>query len=418
MKNIISFLLLTSAIGLSAQIPNTSFENWVTDTASFGYLTVVPNDTFDFPTPEFWTTSNSVTGNQYIGAKVLVTQSSDAQSGASAMSLKTDSMAVPVLGKLIVPGFAVNGNFTISLIDLVGNNSTLSPSLIPGAGTPETKRKSKLRAYIKYAPIPNDSLLIWAVLKKNGAVVAEAKLSYKGAASSYTLVEKDFTYFSCELPDTAVVLISSSTPDFATAFGGQTGIEAGSVLLVDSLSLIDYPAGVDFKPFANQDKTFTTQNTAKDLNVLANDNDCDGGTITLQSVGTPKHGTAVIKSGGVVTYTPANNYLGIDTFPYTITDGTNTASSLVIFSVFTTTGIENTTDAALLVYPNPAAGLVHFTSAEAVEHINVVDMQGRVVMSPAVNNNTIDITGLSKGLYVIEAKTISGSVVKKRLIKE
>ncbi len=418
MKKFLSLAFIACAVSASAQIQNTGFENWTTDTVSFGFAPVVPIDTFAVPTPENWTTSNVITGNQYIGGKLLATQSSDAQSGTSALSLKTDSIAITGFGKLIVPGFAVNGNFPISLSDLITTNSSLSPSLIPGAGAPETNRKQKLRAYIKYAPIPNDSLLIWAVLKKNNVVIAEAKLNYKAAAATYTLVEKEFTYFSCEMPDTAVILIASSTPDFATALGGQTGIEAGSVLLVDSVSLLDYPQGAAFKPIANPDKTYTTQNTPKDLDLLANDNDCDGGTVTLQSVGTAKHGTVVIKNGGVVTYTPANNYIGADTFAYVMSDGTSTASSFASMAVYTSTGIEDAGEASFAVYPNPASNIVRINCTEAITRLDIVDMQGRVVISSVNAENTIEVSELAKGLYIAEATTAKGNTIKRRFIKE
>ncbi|MBC7384053.1 MAG: tandem-95 repeat protein [Bacteroidia bacterium] len=72
-------------------------------------------------------------------------------------------------------------------------------------------------------------------------------------------------------------------------------------------------------PIALNDTVTTNINVSIVVNVTANDRDPDGNTISLSSVGLPLHGTAVI-NGNNVTYTPALNYNGTDTFSYTICD--------------------------------------------------------------------------------------------------
>ena len=63
--------------------------------------------------------------------------------------------------------------------------------------------------------------------------------------------------------------------------------------------------------------------TANAINVLANDTDPDTGTtLTITAVTQPTNGTVVITGDGTgLTYTPAANFTGPDTFTYTITDG-------------------------------------------------------------------------------------------------
>ncbi|WP_345375540.1 Ig-like domain-containing protein [Frondihabitans cladoniiphilus] len=71
----------------------------------------------------------------------------------------------------------------------------------------------------------------------------------------------------------------------------------------------------------------TSAGTARTLagsTLLANDN---GSTLTITSVGTPAHGTAVLNANGSVTYTPATNWSGPDSFSYTISDGTNSSTA-------------------------------------------------------------------------------------------
>ena len=48
--------------------------------------------------------------------------------------------------------------------------------------------------------------------------------------------------------------------------------------------------------------------------------DKSGRAVRVLSVGKPKHGTAVMNADGTVTYTPADGFAGVDSFPYTVVD--------------------------------------------------------------------------------------------------
>ena len=69
------------------------------------------------------------------------------------------------------------------------------------------------------------------------------------------------------------------------------------------------------------DAVTTPEDTAVVIPVLANDTDGDGDTLSVTGVGTPAHGSAVINPDKTITYTPAANYHGPDSFTYTIGDG-------------------------------------------------------------------------------------------------
>ena len=58
--------------------------------------------------------------------------------------------------------------------------------------------------------------------------------------------------------------------------------------------------------------------------LLANDTDVDGDTLTVTAVTSGTSGTAVLNGDGTVTYTPDANFNGADAFTYTVTDGTTT----------------------------------------------------------------------------------------------
>jgi hypothetical protein len=89
-------------------------------------------------------------------------------------------------------------------------------------------------------------------------------------------------------------------------------------------------------PVANDDAVTILQNTATNIDVLANDTD-DGlpSPLAITGVSTPLAGTASIVSGKIL-YTPNSNFLGNDVFTYTITDGgaqvTGTVRVAVCFS--------------------------------------------------------------------------------------
>ena len=105
-------------------------------------------------------------------------------------------------------------------------------------------------------------------------------------------------------------------------------------------------------PVAVDDTATTSSNTPVSISVLANDTDADHDTLSVQSVTTPAHGTAVIQ-GTQVRYTPTAGFSGNDAFSYTISDGlggTATAGVTVTVSF-----VDNSSpSAALDVTPNPA----------------------------------------------------------------
>jgi outer membrane protein OmpA-like peptidoglycan-associated protein len=74
-------------------------------------------------------------------------------------------------------------------------------------------------------------------------------------------------------------------------------------------------------PQAGDDQfTVDVDSTDNALDVLANDTDADGDTLTISSVSQPGNGQVSIGTGQVV-YTPAAGFTGTDSFTYTVEDG-------------------------------------------------------------------------------------------------
>ena len=74
-------------------------------------------------------------------------------------------------------------------------------------------------------------------------------------------------------------------------------------------------------PDANDDNIEANEEEAKTFNVLGNDNDPDGDTLTISIESTPEHGTVSVGDGGELTYTPEADFSGADSFTYSATDG-------------------------------------------------------------------------------------------------
>jgi len=103
-------------------------------------------------------------------------------------------------------------------------------------------------------------------------------------------------------------------------------------------------AAVNDAPVANNDTANTASGTPVTINVLANDTDVDNAPpaapnagLTVSAVTQPLNGTVVINSGvtpNTVTYTPAPNFSGSNTFTYTASDpGGLTATATVAVTV-------------------------------------------------------------------------------------
>ena len=93
-----------------------------------------------------------------------------------------------------------------------------------------------------------------------------------------------------------------------------------------------YVNDVNRAPIAENDTDNTQEEAAVMVPVLANDSDPDGDTISIVSVTTPEHGQAVI-NGNMIDYTPEENFVGTDSFRYTISDGPYEDSATVTITV-------------------------------------------------------------------------------------
>jgi len=86
----------------------------------------------------------------------------------------------------------------------------------------------------------------------------------------------------------------------------------------------------------------TTDNV---LDVLDNDSDLDGDSISIESVTDPLHGSATVSGDSLgVTYTPDTDYTGTDSFTYKVTDGSVTSTATVNITVSASNNVPTIND--------------------------------------------------------------------------
>ncbi len=83
---------------------------------------------------------------------------------------------------------------------------------------------------------------------------------------------------------------------------------------------------VNDTPLANADQATLDEDSSLTLAVLANDSDIDGSLQGVVIVAQPESGSVVVGSDGQVTYTPAANFNGVDSFSYQAVDNEGAVS--------------------------------------------------------------------------------------------
>jgi VCBS repeat-containing protein len=87
-------------------------------------------------------------------------------------------------------------------------------------------------------------------------------------------------------------------------------------------------------PVAADDSYTTTEDTPFTIaapGILANDSDADGDPLQAILVSGPAHGTVALNANGALTYAPAANFNGTDSFTYKANDGTANSNVATVF---------------------------------------------------------------------------------------
>ncbi|SVD18370.1 uncharacterized protein METZ01_LOCUS371224, partial [marine metagenome] len=149
------------------------------------------------------------------------------------------------------------------------------------------------------------------------------------------------TYTATLSNDSALPLWLSFNADTQTFSGTPTNSNVGEIIIKVSasdsnesvsnsftLTIVD----VNNAPSVNSDTASTDEDIAVNIDVLSNDDDPDGDTLTVTAA-TAANGAVVINSDNTLSYTPNSNFNGSDTITYTASDGTTTTDGTVSVTI-------------------------------------------------------------------------------------
>ena len=227
----------------------------------------------------------------------------------------------------------VNANGDIALTSPIGFDgfATLTYTISDGQGG-EASAETGVSLYPNQAPLvgsvdaqssPEDSSWTFTLPAElyndpdGDAVTLSAQLASGAALPSWMTFDSATETFSATPPENFNATLSLQI----TASDGEAATSSDFDLTITPVN--DTPDAQDDTGFeTNQDEALTIP--AADL--LANDSDVDGDTLTIESVHTSQNGTVTLNTSGDVVFTPTAGFSGAAAFDYTVSDGAGGSS--------------------------------------------------------------------------------------------
>lgn len=101
------------------------------------------------------------------------------------------------------------------------------------------------------------------------------------------------------------------------------------------------------------------------------------------------------------------------------TNGTDsdTANDAKKFTLGTgSAGVEDATIATFKVYPNPAKDVLNFESEDGVASVSIFSLDGKLIST--TKGGTVDVSGLTTGVYLYNASTLTGRIALNKFVKK
>ncbi len=202
-------MAMTLLIGQAAmaQVPNAGFENWSGTEANS------------------WVSTNGLT---LLGNSQSIFKSADARSGSSACEINTIHVANKPPGRPIP-------DYTASIF--IGR----SVNFVPAMGAPYTYSPNKFVFWYKYIPKGTDTAIALVTLTRWNTTTNKRDTIGLGASpipdstSIYTKREVAINYFDNKMPDTLIILFTSSA---------VSANQTGSKLIIDDMDLVGGNIGI------------------------------------------------------------------------------------------------------------------------------------------------------------------------------
>ncbi len=151
----------------------------------------------------------------------------------------------------------------------------------------------------------------------------------------------DMTYTAISVGDRYALALRSDGA--VVAFGNDTGqtaipdLPAGAVYTAiyaglngAGVAATGHTTGLSAGP----DQATVNEDAQVSIAVLANDTDPQGNPLTITDVTPGSHGSTTINADGTITYTPAGDYYGADSFAYTLSNGvTSTVTGVTVKTI-------------------------------------------------------------------------------------
>lgn len=205
MKRFFTLIFIFSFF-LSFAQPNPGFEDWEME--------------FGQESPIGWQTTNFLCAFPLNAPSAIKASGIDKHSGNYALKIKSvhlvSNPAPNILSDTL--GAAFTGTINLSPLYLK-------------RGYPFSERPEKLNIWYKYFPVGNDDgtigalLTKWNGVKRDTLAIADSLIHY---SPTYSLLQVNFNYFSDEIPDSATIVLLSST--------STAGARVNSTLFVDDVS--------------------------------------------------------------------------------------------------------------------------------------------------------------------------------------
>ena len=222
----------------------------------------------------------------------------------------------------------INGGTTITYTpnaDFFGSDSFVY-TVDDGNGGADTATVNITVNPINDAPVANtddvstneDNALLISVLTNDSDVDGDTitiTANTQGSNGSVSCTATDCTYTPNQHyfgPDSFTYTIED----------GNGGSDTGTVnVTVNSVN--DVPVAVD-------DSATTDEDTSVNIDVLGDDTDVDGDSLSVSNTTTPGNGNVVIEADNTITYTPNAHFFGNDSFVYTVSDGNGGADTATV----------------------------------------------------------------------------------------
>jgi len=240
-KKLLTALSISAALfvskGFAQQPPNAGFEVW-------------GKDAVNEPEPGGYGTSNVIAYYLFGSNPLSVFKDSTTVHGGK-YAMKITTQAYSSSGSFVgsMASYLPNGTLDFAF---TGTLITSAPYFKPGY--PEVNRYAQFTFYAQYAPTGSDVATCGVALTKwNGSsrdTVAKGAVTVSGTVSTWTQYTVTLAYKTCEYPDTAAIVFTSS--------GTKAQAKVGSTLLVDDVAF----TGTNSCTGINTETTIATAVTA------------------------------------------------------------------------------------------------------------------------------------------------------------